>query len=102
MKADLIIYSNAIFDAVSDEPFSGGIAISGKKIIAIGSKEEIQKFEGEDTDIRSFKDQLVMPGFVDSHGHYDITLNSSRLGIDGCVKMIEHCVKEKLGVGLPE
>ena len=33
--------------------------------------------------------------------NYDITLNSSRLGIDGCVKMIEHCVKEKLGIELP-
>lgn len=70
MKADLIIYSNAIFDAVSDEPFSGGIAISGKKIIAVGNKDEIQKYEEEDTEIKKFDDQLVMPGFVDSHGHY--------------------------------
>ena len=34
--------------------------------------------------------------------NYDITLNSSRLGIDGCVKMIEYCVKEKLGIELPK
>lgn len=33
--------------------------------------------------------------------NYDITLNSARLGIDGCVNMIKLCLKEKLGVELP-
>ena len=34
--------------------------------------------------------------------NYDITLNSARLGIEGCVNMIEQCLKEKLGIKLPE
>ena len=34
--------------------------------------------------------------------NYDITLNSARLGIDGCIHMIEQCLKEKLGIKLPE
>lgn len=34
--------------------------------------------------------------------NYDITLNSATLGIDGCVKMIEHCLNEKLGVDYPK
>lgn len=34
--------------------------------------------------------------------NYDITLNSSTLGIDGCVSMIEHCLKEKVGVAYPD
>ena len=33
--------------------------------------------------------------------NYDITLNSARLGIDGCVNIIKQCLKEKLGVELP-
>ena len=32
MSADLVIKSNAIFDSVSDEPFSGFVAIKGNKI----------------------------------------------------------------------
>lgn len=70
MSADLILYSDAIFDSVKDEPFAGGIAIEGKKIIAVGSREEIKKYENPGTEIKDFKDQLIMPGFVDSHGHY--------------------------------
>ena len=45
MEADLILYSDAIFDSVKDEPFAGGIAIKGKKIIAVGSKEEIKQYD---------------------------------------------------------
>lgn len=70
MKADLILYSDAIFDSVKDEPFAGGIAIKGKTILAVGSRDEIKEYEGEDTDIKNFGDKLIMPGFVDSHGHY--------------------------------
>lgn len=70
MGADLILYSDAIFDSVKDYPFAGGIAIEGKKILAVGSREEIKKYEMPGTQVRDFKDQLIMPGFVDSHGHY--------------------------------
>lgn len=70
MEADLILYSDAIFDSVKDEPFAGGIAIKGKKILAVGSREEIKQYEGPNSDIKDFKDKLIMPGFVDSHGHY--------------------------------
>ncbi|MDC7125338.1 MAG: cytidylate kinase-like family protein [Spirochaetales bacterium] len=34
--------------------------------------------------------------------NYDLTLNSSTLGIEGCVYMIKHCLKQKLGVELPK
>lgn len=70
MEADLILYSDAIFDSVKDKPFSGGIAISGKTIAAVGSREEIEKLRGEKTVIKELGDKLVMPGFIDSHGHF--------------------------------
>ena len=40
MSADLVIKSNAIFDSVSDEPFSGFVAIKGNKIAAVGKNME--------------------------------------------------------------
>lgn len=43
MKADLILYSDAIFDSIKDEPFAGGIAIKGKTILAVGSRDEIKE-----------------------------------------------------------
>ncbi|MCR5271945.1 MAG: amidohydrolase, partial [Lachnospiraceae bacterium] len=70
MKADMILYSNAIFDSVGNKPFSGGIAIEGKKIVAVGNREEIKKYETPDTVVKDFGEKLIMPGFIDSHGHY--------------------------------
>lgn len=34
--------------------------------------------------------------------NYDITLNSARLGIDGCVNIIKQCIKQKFGIEIPE
>lgn len=33
--------------------------------------------------------------------NYDITLNSSTMGLDGCVEMICQCLKVKLGIDIP-
>ena len=70
-KADLVIYSDAIFDSVKDEPFSGGIAIAGERIEFVGSKEAVGKHISTHTVIRDFKDKLVFPGLCDSHAHLD-------------------------------
>ena len=69
--ADLIIQSKAIFDSVHDEPYPGGIAIEGEKILYVGSDKELQSYIGPTTIIRDFGDKLIMPGFCDGHIHYD-------------------------------
>lgn len=71
MTADIILYSEAIFDSVKDQPFAGGIAIKGKKIQAVGSREEISRYRGEATKVIDCGSRLVMPGFIDSHAHFD-------------------------------
>lgn len=71
MDADLVLFSNAIFDSVKDVPFPGGVAIVGKKIAAVGSREEILPYCGAHTRVEELGDKLVMPGFIDSHGHFD-------------------------------
>ncbi|QHZ55317.1 amidohydrolase [Brevibacillus sp. NSP2.1] len=67
--ADLIVSSNAVFTGLSDRPEPAAIAIAGNRIIAVGSKEEISKYAGEETKRYDFQDQLVMPGFHDFHLH---------------------------------
>ena len=68
--ADLIIYSDAIYTGSEQEIISGGIAISGKTILCVGSAEEVKAYENTDTVIKAYKDSLVMPGFIDAHGHF--------------------------------
>lgn len=67
-KADIILKSNVIFDGVTD-PKPGILAISGNKILALGKTEDVENLICSDTKIYEFEDQLVMPGFHDSHVH---------------------------------
>jgi predicted amidohydrolase YtcJ len=45
------------------------IAISGGKIIAVGSNDEIQKLKGPKTQVVDLGGHFVMPGFNDAHVH---------------------------------
>ena len=70
-KAELVLFSDAIFDSVRDEPFLGGIAISGERIEFVGSKEAAAQYVGPYTVVKDFGDKLVFPGFSDSHMHLE-------------------------------
>lgn len=69
-KADVVIKSNAVFTGDGLEPFKGGVAVRGDKIVACGDDAHLAPFIGPDTEVRDFGDQLVMPGLIDSHTHF--------------------------------
>lgn len=68
--ADLIMKSGAVFTGLGDHPFRGGVAIKENRIIAVGSDSEINSFIGAHTAVYQYKNQLIMPGFVDAHVHF--------------------------------
>lgn len=94
--ADLVITSNAIFTGTQDKPILGGIAVKGNKIQAVCSKDDIKSFIGRETKIYDYKDQLVMPGFHDSHVHLilsglleDSASLLTATSEEECVKMVK-------------
>ena len=54
------------------QPLAEAVAISGNRIIAVGSTKEIEKLAGdkERTRIVDAKGQVVLPGFNDAHVHF--------------------------------
>ncbi|WP_042347038.1 amidohydrolase [Bacillus massiliigorillae] len=69
-KADIILSSNAVFTGLANQPEPASIAIIDNKIVAIGTNEEITStYIGTNTQVYSFEDQLIMPGFHDFHLH---------------------------------
>lgn len=68
-KADLVLSSQAIFTGTGDHPLPGAIAITGNRIVAVGSFEEIEPLIGPETKQYPFGNQLIMPGFHDFHVH---------------------------------
>ena len=102
MKADMILKSSRIFTALSGETISGGVAVRGNRIIAVG--QEALALEDPDTEIRDYGGRLIMPGFVDAHVHYFVgaiaasdhvcdTLAATTSEAD-CVNMIKKFAEE--------
>jgi predicted amidohydrolase YtcJ len=74
-KADVIFDHGNIFTGVVDSSTLGAgkryeaLAIRGDRILAVGSREEIEKLKGPDTTVVDLGGHFVMPGFNDAHLH---------------------------------
>lgn len=95
MKADFVLYSQAIFDSLRDEPYPGAVAIVGNKIVYTGTKEGAGKYVGADTQIKDFGEKMIMPGFFDAHGHYQ---TSAIREYGDCISYLEDCRSEQEAV----
>jgi N-acyl-D-aspartate/D-glutamate deacylase len=62
---DLIIRGGTIVDGTGAAPFEGDVALDGGRIVEVG---EVSGHGRREIDARG---QLVTPGFVDIHTHYD-------------------------------
>lgn len=95
-KADTILLGDAVFTATDKDgkPFTGGVAIAGDEIIAVGSREEIEAYRTADTQVYEFgEDALIMPGINDSHMHISMAY-SEYVGVRlRDVESPEECVR---------
>ena len=62
-------------------PRAEAIAITGNLITAVGSNRDIDAYVGPDTEVLELAGNLVIPGFVESHGHF-MGLGQSKLNLD--------------------
>lgn len=70
-KADIILKSKTIFDAVGDLPFEGFIAIRGNRIAAVEKGSSgMEEWKAEETELIDCGEGLVMPGMIDAHMHF--------------------------------
>jgi predicted amidohydrolase YtcJ len=52
-----------------EKPRAEGLAIRGDRIIAVGTREEMESLAGEQTRVETLQGAAVLPGLVDAHGH---------------------------------
>jgi predicted amidohydrolase YtcJ len=52
-------------------PDAGAIAIRDGTILGVGSPEEMEALAGPNTETRDLNGAVVVPGLVESHGHYE-------------------------------
>jgi predicted amidohydrolase YtcJ len=68
--ADLVVTNGRIVTMEDRQPEAEAIAIKGDRIAAVGSSAEIRKYVGPSTKVIDVTGQLVIPGFVEGHGHF--------------------------------
>ncbi|WP_439816124.1 N-acyl-D-amino-acid deacylase family protein [Zavarzinia sp. CC-PAN008] len=72
-KADLVIRNARIVDGTGAPSFTGDVAVAGDRIVAVGH------FAGAATREIDAGGQVVAPGFIDVHTHYDPQICWDRL-----------------------
>ena len=69
-RADRIFVNGKIWTADDARPPAEALAVSGDKVLAVGSSQEIRALAGPNTVTVDLGGRLVVPGFQDSHLHF--------------------------------
>lgn len=67
--ADIVIYNARILTMDDDAPRAEALAISGNRILAVGSNDEIRALSSADSRSIDAKGGTVLPGFNEAHMH---------------------------------
>ena len=67
--ADLVVTEARIYTAAADHGYAEALAVSGGRLVYVGSKSGAAEWIGPATKIESLQGRLVLPGIIDSHIH---------------------------------
>ena len=68
--ADLVLLNGKVITFDDEDTRAEAVAVSGNRIIFVGSNEEAKKFIHESTKLLDLKGKVLLPGFIDSHTHF--------------------------------
>ena len=68
--ADLLLVNADVVTVDDALPRAEAVAIAGDRILDVGSTEAMAKYRGENTEVIDLEGQMVIPGFIEGHGHY--------------------------------
>jgi hypothetical protein len=98
--ADLVLVNGKVV-TLEEAGDAQAIAARGSRIVGVGSTAEMQRFIGAATRVLDLGGRLVVPGFVEGHGHFtgvgqaQLQLNLMKAGSwEEIVAMVERAVKE--------
>jgi len=69
-NADLIITNARVYTVNSQRPWAEAVAVSGDRIIFVGSSHDARAYKGAQTKVVDAGGRLVLPGIQDSHVHF--------------------------------
>jgi predicted amidohydrolase YtcJ len=79
--ADLLLLNGRVETVDADLPEAESIAVRGDRILAVGTTAEMERFRAPATRVIDLGGRLVLPGFIESHGHF-MGIGRARLALD--------------------
>ena len=76
-QADMVLLNGNVITMNPKEPSVEAIAITGDKIVKVGSNKDVKKLIGPQTKVIDLKGKTVTPGFIDAHLHF-ISLGNTK------------------------
>jgi predicted amidohydrolase YtcJ len=67
--ADLILQHGTVYKVDAARTWAQAVAVRNRRIVFVGSDEDITKFRGPATRVVDLEGRMVLPGFIDSHIH---------------------------------
>ena len=80
-SATLVLRNGKIVTVDAAMPQAQAIAVSGDRIVALGTNDAMQKFVGPATQVIDLQGRLAIPGLIESHGHF-MGLGQSKMTLD--------------------
>ena len=68
--ATLVVMNGKVVTVEPGQAEARAVAVAGDRIVAIGNEDEIKRYVGTGTQVIDAAGQLVIPGFVEGHGHF--------------------------------
>ncbi|CAM5791374.1 amidohydrolase [Brevibacillus borstelensis] len=79
--ADTVFLNGQVITVDRYERIVEAVAVSGNRISAVGTNEEVSKYIGPLTRVIDLEGKSLLPGFIDSHLHITI-YGTNKLGVD--------------------
>ena len=78
-RADLVLRNGKIVTMTANGAVVDAVAVAGDRILATGSRSEIESLIGEETEVIDLGGRVALPGFIDTHVHIDCTATHTKL-----------------------
>ena len=69
-EATLLLSGARVWTGDSTRPWAEAVAVSGDRIIAVGTAAELARYRGPRTRVLELTGRFVAPGFIDNHTHF--------------------------------
>jgi len=89
-SADTVVLHGKIYTLNPEQPWAEALAISGDRIVRVGSDADMATLQSKDTRIIDANGRLVLPGFVDCHIHFiDGSFSLGHVNLEGAKDVVD-------------